>query len=79
MLERAAHLIPDLENQVRAFPRDFHFGDLFTGVGTFEKVTEVLVYALRKRFPRAMKGLIATCPGKVLWDVWYCWCRFICF
>jgi hypothetical protein len=49
----------DFGERLRAWPRSIHFGDMFSGAGTFRKVTDALLAALRKKFPMDMNGLEA--------------------
>lgn len=60
MVKRAAGAVKNIKDKLRALPRHFHVGDMFTGVGTWDKVVHHLVEALQKEFPAEMTDLEAT-------------------
>ena len=60
-MNRLAGRDGDLGERLRAWPRAVHLGDLFSGAGTFHKVSNAIFRSLLKKFPLDMKDVKALC------------------
>ena len=45
--------------RLRSWPRQLHVADMFSGAGTFHKVMEAIVHALKKNYAASMTGVEA--------------------
>ena len=61
-VERAAAEVPHINARLRTWPGRLAIGDLFTGAGTFVKVVEATLNALRDRFPDDASHLEVPAP-----------------
>ena len=73
MVDRLARAIPHLGDRIRTWPSDIHLGDMFSGAGTFFKVSHAAFNALTGKFPKEMSSV------KVLGvkDLYFVFCIFI--
>ena len=56
-VDRIAKMEPDLADRLRGWPRTLRLGDLFSGAGTFYKVSNAIMAALNKRFPDELEDV----------------------
>eukprot|EP00439_Symbiodinium_sp_Y106_P060123 s1213_g8.t2 len=59
MLDYLAAEVPRIEDRIRSWPSTLSIGDLFTGAGTFTKVTDVAINEIQRVFGNAASHLEA--------------------
>jgi len=59
MVAKALDMCPDFPTRVRSWPREFSFGDLFSGTGSAVTVSCTLVDAIRSKLPKECEDLEA--------------------
>ena len=63
MLDYLAAEVPRIEDRIRSWPSTLSIGDLFTGAGTFTKVTDVAINEIQRVFGNAASHLEVSCSG----------------
>lgn len=52
-----------IAERLRSWPRTIHVADMFSGAGTFHKVMEAILRALKMKFASSMKDVEAHFPA----------------
>ena len=66
MVEHLAAEVPRIADRIRSWPSSLSIGDMFTGAGTFAKVTDVAINQIQRVFGSAASHLDVSCSDSSL-------------